>query len=80
MKEYVLKAPLSGLVALLALIGCTTPTPPPVTTASLSGIVFDDLNKNSAREAGELGLKDWTVYVDTNGNNALDVEIGRAHV
>ncbi len=76
MKKYVLKAPLSGLAALLTLIGCTTPTPPtppPVTTASLSGIVFDDLNKNSAREAGELGLKDWTVYVDTNGNNALDV-------
>ncbi len=40
--------------------------------AGLSGILFDDLNKNGSRDAGENGLKDWTVYIDSNGNNSLD--------
>jgi secreted trypsin-like serine protease len=57
---------LSG--GLLACGGGTTPT----TTANLSGILFDDLNKNGSRETGENGLKDWTVYIDSNGNGSLD--------
>jgi secreted trypsin-like serine protease len=44
----------------------------PTQTATLGGVLFDDLNKNGTREAGENGLKDWTVYLDANGNGALD--------
>jgi V8-like Glu-specific endopeptidase len=40
--------------------------------ATLGGVLFDDLNKNGTREAGENGLKDWTVYLDANSNNTLD--------
>ncbi|MEY4531878.1 MAG: hypothetical protein RLZZ156_2599 [Deinococcota bacterium] len=73
MKKDVLKTPLLALANLaLILMACGSPTPPAATTVSLGGAVFDDLNKNGTREAGELGLKDWTVYVDTNSNGALD--------
>ncbi len=42
------------------------------TSGNLGGILFDDLNKNNARDAGEAGLKDWTVYIDANSNSSLD--------
>jgi Trypsin/SdrD B-like domain len=42
------------------------------TTASITGVVFDDLNGNNQRDAGEPGLKDWTLYLDTNSNAVLD--------
>ncbi|MCY2963260.1 MAG: cadherin domain-containing protein [Planctomycetota bacterium] len=40
--------------------------------ASLSGTVFDDVNKDGVRNAGEKGLPGITVYLDTNDNGALD--------
>ncbi len=55
-----------GLIA-LGLASCSVKV-----TASLNGTVFDDLNKNGIHEAGEAGLKDWKIYLDTNGNSAYD--------
>jgi hypothetical protein len=37
--------------------------------ASISGTLFYDSNGNSARDAGESGLANWRVYIDTNGND-----------
>lgn len=55
----------------VGLVAC--PQPPALTTkATLGGVLFDDLNKNGTKDAGENGLKDWTVYLDSNGNGALD--------
>ena len=59
----------AGLLAIgLAACGGSSP----VTITSISGVVFDDLNKNNLRDAGEPGLKDWTLYLDSNSNNAFD--------
>jgi secreted trypsin-like serine protease len=52
------------------LVAC--PSPAPTTTATLGGVLFDDLNKNGSKEAGENGLGDWTVYLDSNSNGTLD--------
>ena len=43
--------------------------------ANLSGQVWNDLNGNRARDAGENGLPGWTVYVDSNNNSALDAAL-----
>src|SRR2546422_388546 len=39
-----------------------------------SGVKFNDLNGNGAKDAGEPGLPGWTInaYVDANGNGQLD--------
>src|SRR6185503_17351991 len=41
-------------------------------TALKSGVKFEDLNANGARDAGEPGLSGWTIYVDYNDNSALN--------
>ncbi|TMK39212.1 MAG: hypothetical protein E6G56_11735, partial [Actinobacteria bacterium] len=41
-------------------------------TYSVSGTMFNDLNGNGVKDAGEPGLSGWTVYADLNGNGALD--------
>ena len=44
------------------------------TTASKSGYKFQDLDGDGlAREAGEPGLSGWTIYIDLNNNDTLDV-------
>jgi secreted trypsin-like serine protease len=63
----------SAIVALMAgsLVACGGSTPTP-TTVTLSGVLFDDLNRNNLHEASEPGLKDWTVYLDNNANLVQD--------
>jgi CSLREA domain-containing protein len=39
---------------------------------SISGTVFDDFNDNGKKDAHELGLGLWTVYLDTNDDGKLD--------
>lgn len=39
---------------------------------SLSGNVFYDINESTVFEANELGLADWTIYLDLNNNALLD--------
>jgi uncharacterized delta-60 repeat protein len=41
-------------------------------TASVSGRVFNDLNRNGRLDAGEPPLAQRTVYLDQNGNGQLD--------
>jgi len=43
-----------------------------VTTAAISGVIFNDLNSNHVREDAEPGLAGWIVYDDVNGNNRFD--------
>lgn len=43
-----------------------------VTTAAISGVIFNDLNSNHTREEAEPGLAGWTVYDDANGNSQFD--------
>src|SRR5205823_4068953 len=40
---------------------------------SISGQVFNDLNTNGNKDAGESGLAGWTVFLDSNNNGVLDV-------
>lgn len=42
------------------------------TTASISGMKFNDLNGNGSRDSGEPGLPGWTIYLDQNHNGAKD--------
>ena len=46
--------------------------PAPISSAKLSGFIFDDLNKNGVQDSGEVKLQDWTVYLDSNGNGVQD--------
>lgn len=39
---------------------------------SISGTVFNDVNADGARAAGDAGMEGWTVFLDTNGNSTLD--------
>jgi hypothetical protein len=41
-------------------------------TATVSGNVYNDLNGNGSRDAGEPGLANWLVYDDLNNNGVLD--------
>lgn len=41
-------------------------------TGSLSGSAFYDINENASFETNELGLADWTIYLDLNNNAILD--------
>jgi Ca2+-binding RTX toxin-like protein len=45
------------------------PPPPP---AELHGVAWNDENENKLRDAGEPLLANWTVYLDSNRNGALD--------
>jgi uncharacterized protein (DUF2141 family) len=51
---------------------CVTPTP--TGTASISGSKFEDWDGDSSpfETQWEVGLKGWVIYLDTNGNGALD--------
>lgn len=40
--------------------------------ASIGGIKFEDVNGNGQRDAGEAGLAGWTVFLDADGDGALD--------
>ena len=48
------------------------PPPPPVTTGSLTGRVFVDADRDGTLDATESGASGRTVYLDANGNGALD--------
>jgi subtilisin-like proprotein convertase family protein len=39
---------------------------------AFAGNVFNDLNANGAKDAGEAGLANWRVFVDTNANGTYD--------
>jgi len=39
---------------------------------SVSGAVWNDVNGNGLREAGDLGLSGWTVFVDMDADGILD--------
>lgn len=40
---------------------------------SVSGVVWNDLNSNGIREASDLGLSGWTVFLDKNSDGLLTV-------
>ncbi|WP_264322338.1 SdrD B-like domain-containing protein [Zarconia navalis] len=40
----------------------------------LSGSKWDDIDGDGVRDVGESGLEGWTIYLDDNGNGALDGE------
>jgi subtilisin-like proprotein convertase family protein len=39
---------------------------------SLAGLVWNDLDSDGEKDSNELGLPDWTIYVDGNGNGQFD--------
>ena len=39
---------------------------------SISGVKFSDINANGLLDEGEVGLSNFTIYLDTNNNNILD--------
>lgn len=41
--------------------------------ASISGVVFEDVNANGVRDAGEPGIGGATLYHDANNNSTLDL-------
>ncbi len=43
-----------------------------ITSGSISGVVFNDLDSNGTREVGEAGLSGWNVFVDENENGFFD--------
>lgn len=49
-------------------------TPPPSETASVSGVVFEDLNQDGVRDPNEPGVGGRVVWVDTNGNGVVDAD------
>ena len=44
--------------------------PPP---ATITGTIWNDLNGNGAKSLDELGLQNWTVFLDRNNNGSLDL-------
>jgi hypothetical protein len=43
-----------------------------LTTATKSGMKFEDLNANGVKDVGEPGLEGWTIYVDYDNDGLLD--------
>ncbi len=43
-----------------------------ITTGDISGVVFDDVNSDGARQVGEAGLSGWIVFIDLNSNGQVD--------
>ncbi len=41
-------------------------------SSTISGRVFHDLDANGTQNGSEVGLQDWTVYIDANGNGRFD--------
>ncbi|HEX8913863.1 MAG TPA: SdrD B-like domain-containing protein [Humisphaera sp.] len=52
--------------------GPVSPPPPPVTTATIGGQVFHDLNANGAADGADAGLAGRTVYLDLDGSGTLN--------
>jgi len=44
---------------------------PTVPAGDVVGTIFNDLNHNGTREAGENGISGWTLFVDTDGDGLL---------
>lgn len=40
-------------------------------TASIAGVVYNDVDRDGTRDTGESGLANWQVYIDTNGDGFL---------
>ena len=40
--------------------------------ATVSGVNFNDRNRNGVKDSGDEGLAGWTIYADINGNSVLD--------
>ena len=40
---------------------------------SITGVVYNDMNRNSRQETGEVGLAGWQVFADSNNNGSLDL-------
>ena len=40
--------------------------------ATVTGVNFNDRNRNGSRDVADEGLAGWTIYADINGNNILD--------
>ncbi len=38
---------------------------------SIAGVIWNDLNGNGVRDAGDVGLAGWTVYLDSNSDGLL---------
>jgi uncharacterized delta-60 repeat protein len=57
---------------LLAYVGDAGVTPPPPQTGSLGGFAFNDTNQNGQYDSGETKTGGKRIFLDTNGNNALD--------
>ena len=45
-------------------------------TGSISGLKYNDANSSQTQDMGELGLPGLTVFLDTNGNGILDLNLG----
>ena len=41
-------------------------------TIVISGMKFDDFDGNGIKDSGKNGLSGWTIFIDANGNDALD--------
>ena len=48
------------------------PPPPPPATGSIRGLVFDDVNGNGTRNAGEPALAGRQVYIDADRDGTMD--------
>ena len=49
--------------AILTVLAMGSTTPPVAGAGSISGVIFNDLNKDEERDAGENGLSGWTVHL-----------------
>ena len=43
-----------------------------ILAGSISGYKWHDIHADGVWDSGEVALSDWTIYIDTNGNGALD--------
>src|SRR5439155_1392063 len=39
---------------------------------SLRGLKFEDINGNGIKDSGEVGVPNWTIFLDTNNNGRVD--------
>ena len=44
----------------------------PIVNNGIAGCVWIDLDSDGTHDTGETGQSNWTVYIDANGNSALD--------
>lgn len=49
-----------------------------LTTGTITGLVFNDLNGSGTQDAGESGIGGWIVFVDANNNGIWDTNESRA--